>query len=66
MIELEDLEVEPNLTFPDQSVEILDRAMKRLRNKSVPLVKVLWRNQRTEEATWETEVDIRAKYSHLF
>ncbi|KAF3657764.1 Protein transport protein-like [Capsicum annuum] len=38
----------------------------RLRNKGVPLVKVLWRNQSVEGATWEAEADMRFKYPHLF
>ena len=66
IIDLENLEVEPNLTFSEQPVRILDRSTKQLRNKVVPLVKVLWRNQHVEEATWETEADMRAKYPHLF
>ena len=36
-------------------MQILDRKDKVLRNKTVPLVKVLWRNQAVEKATWETE-----------
>ncbi|KAK8697891.1 hypothetical protein V6N13_114025 [Hibiscus sabdariffa] len=38
----------------EESVQILDREIKRLRNKIVPLVKVLWKNHRAEEVTWET------------
>ncbi|KAK8676496.1 hypothetical protein V6N13_142070 [Hibiscus sabdariffa] len=49
-----------------EPVQILDRKIKRLRNKSVPLVKVLWKNQRVEELTWETEVAMREQYRHLF
>ena len=47
-------------------VEILDHQIHILSNKEVPLVKVLWRNQSVESATWEAEADMRAKYPHLF
>lgn len=34
-------------------VEVLDRQIRRLRNKEVALVKVFWRNQSIEQVTWE-------------
>ncbi|MDV3192818.1 MAG: hypothetical protein Q8840_02585, partial [Sweet potato little leaf phytoplasma] len=37
-----------------------------MRNKEIPLVKVLWRNQSIEGATWGAEVDMQTKYLHLF
>ena len=59
-------ELGEDLTFEERPVEILDRKEKTLRNKVIPLVKVLWRNQRVEEATWESEDDMRGRYPHLF
>jgi len=29
-------------------------------------MKVLWRNQQVEEATWEAEEEMNKKYPHLF
>ena len=43
-------------------MEILDSTVKKLRNKEIPLVKVLWRNHGVEEATWEPEDDMRKDY----
>ncbi|WMV46438.1 hypothetical protein MTR67_039823 [Solanum verrucosum] len=40
--------------------------VRRFRNKEVALVKVLWRRQPEEGATWEAEESMMAKYSHLF
>jgi hypothetical protein len=45
---------------------ILDRKLKELRNKTVPLVKILWRGQKFEEATWETEASMKLKHPELF
>ncbi|WMV38355.1 hypothetical protein MTR67_031740 [Solanum verrucosum] len=45
---------------------ILDRQVRKLRTKEVASVKVLWRNQFIEEATWEAEKDMKKRYPHLF
>ena len=60
------LDVDPKLTYEERPLRILDRKDKVLRNKIVPLVKVLWRNQTMEEATWETEANMQEKYPELF
>lgn len=44
IVSLEDVNVEVNLTYEEVLVEILDRQVKKLRNKEVAFVKVLWRN----------------------
>ncbi|KAA3465768.1 Chromo domain-containing protein [Gossypium australe] len=55
VVPVEEIEVRPDLSFEEEPVKILDRDVKVLRRKSVPLVKVLWRNHGAEEATWEPE-----------
>ncbi|GAA0162564.1 hypothetical protein LIER_18630 [Lithospermum erythrorhizon] len=60
------VEHEENLTFEEKPVRILDRKEKILRNKVVALVKVLWRNQHVEEASWEREDDMRSRYPQVF
>ncbi|KAL5570638.1 hypothetical protein UlMin_027213 [Ulmus minor] len=52
--------------FEEKPMQILDYKIKTLRNKDIPLVKVLWRNQKTEEATWEREDEMRTSYPELF
>ncbi|KAF3663931.1 putative U4/U6 small nuclear ribonucleoprotein Prp3-like [Capsicum annuum] len=54
------------LFYKEVPVEILDRQIRRLRNKEVPLVNVQWWNQSIEGATWEAEADMHTKYPHLF
>lgn len=56
------IDIDERLSYEEIPVEILDREIKKLRNKKIPLVKVLWRNHKVEEATWEHEDDIKAKY----
>ncbi|XP_068305042.1 uncharacterized protein [Pyrus communis] len=60
------LEINPDLTYDEEPVTILDWKEKILRNKTVNLVKVLWRNHSVEEATWETEDRMKDLYPRLF
>ena len=66
VLEAPPVELREDLSFEVQPVGILDHREKVLRNKVVPMVKVLWRNDRVEEMTWETEASMRKRYPHLF
>ncbi|KAA3480098.1 Retrovirus-related Pol polyprotein from transposon 17.6 [Gossypium australe] len=48
---VEVIDVKSDLTFEEEPVQILERDVKVLQRKIVPLVKVLWLNHGTEEAT---------------
>jgi len=63
---VEDVQVTQDLTYEEQPVAILDRQVKKLRNKEVASVKVLWRNDNREEMTWEAEESMRKRYPQLF
>ncbi|XP_069150768.1 uncharacterized protein [Solanum lycopersicum] len=63
---VEGLGVYENLSYEEVLVEILYRQVKRLRNKEVTTVMVLWRNHVVEGATWESTADMRSCYPHLF
>ncbi|XP_017635548.1 uncharacterized protein LOC108477518 [Gossypium arboreum] len=63
---VKEIEGRPDLTIEEELVQILDHGVKVLRRKSIPLVKVLWRNHNTEEATRELEDSMRQYYPHLF
>ncbi|KAL5567484.1 hypothetical protein UlMin_024059 [Ulmus minor] len=60
------VEIDEKLSYEEKPVQILDRKAKELRNKTISLVKVLWRNHTVEEATWEREDEMREKYPNLF
>ncbi|XP_017647577.1 uncharacterized protein LOC108487720 [Gossypium arboreum] len=55
IVSVEEIKVRLDLTFEEEPVQILDRDIKVLRRKSIPLVKVLWQNHGIEEATLEPE-----------
>ena len=66
IVPLQDVTIEENLSYEEVSVEVLDHKVKRLRNKEIESVKVLWSNQYVESATWEAEEDMKKRYSYLF
>ncbi|XP_075077151.1 uncharacterized protein LOC142163897 [Nicotiana tabacum] len=55
---VESIKVNPDLTYEEEPIQILARELKELRNKRIPLVKFLWRNHSSKEATWERVEDM--------
>ena len=66
VLETPEIELRDDLSYEEKPVQILGREEKELRNKTISLVKVLWRNHLVEEATWEREDQMRDQYRHLF
>jgi len=59
------IQLKDNLTFETMSVHIIDKRIKQLRGKQIPLVKILW-NEVRGDVTWELEEKIRRAYPYLF
>nr|GEY07876.1 protein eceriferum 1-like isoform X1 [Tanacetum cinerariifolium] len=57
---------EANLSFAEEPEAILNRQERVMRKKTIPLVKVLWKNHPEREATWENEEMMRTDYPHFF
>ena len=66
VIQLQLIQIQEDMSYEEKPIEILDRKTKTLRNKEISLVKVLWRNHKMEEATWEREDAMRTNYPELF
>ncbi|XP_073129180.1 uncharacterized protein [Henckelia pumila] len=66
VLDFEPIELTPELAFEERSARVLAREEIRLRTRSIQIVKVQWLNHSEEEATWETEADMRARYPELF
>ncbi|PHT44197.1 Xyloglucan endotransglucosylase/hydrolase 2 [Capsicum baccatum] len=62
----EKIKVTDSLSYEEEPIAILDCQVQKLRSKEITSVKVLWKNQNTEEATWKSEDDIRSRYPGLF
>ena len=54
------LPVQADFSYEEEPKAIMAREVKQLRNKQVPLVKMLWQHHGMEEATWELEATMRA------
>nr|GFA20790.1 retrotransposable element Tf2 [Tanacetum cinerariifolium] len=59
------LEFQPDLSYVEEPEAILDRQDRVMRKKTIPFIKILWRNHPEREATWETEESIRTSYPHF-
>ncbi|GJT24230.1 putative reverse transcriptase domain-containing protein [Tanacetum coccineum] len=59
---LEGIHVDDKLQFVEESVEIMEREIKRLKRSRIPLVKVHWNSRRGSEFTWEREDSFKQKY----
>ncbi|GJY00579.1 hypothetical protein Tco_0357597 [Tanacetum coccineum] len=66
VVPLEGLQVDDKLHFVEEPVEVMDREVKQLRRKPVPIVQGSMNSRRVLEFTWEREDQFRKKYPHLF
>ena len=66
VLKVDEVELQPNLSYEEVPVRIMDHQVRKLRTKEIPMVKVMWRHRGREEMTWEIEADMRAKYPQLF
>ena len=66
VLETPEIELRDDLSYEEKPMQILGREEKELRNKTISLVKILWRNHLVEEATWERDDQMRSQYPHIF
>ncbi|KAJ8766776.1 hypothetical protein K2173_007843 [Erythroxylum novogranatense] len=59
VIPAQEIELASNLSYVEEPIQIVGSRVKQLRSRVIPLVKVLWKNHSTKEATWETEEHMR-------
>ncbi|GKC29334.1 hypothetical protein Tco_1036628 [Tanacetum coccineum] len=62
VIPMKEIWLDDKLNYVEEPVEIIDREVKQLRQRCIPIIKVRWNS----EFTWEHEDQIHAKYPHLF
>ncbi|XP_062103311.1 uncharacterized protein LOC133814361 [Humulus lupulus] len=63
VIQYTEVPIQENLTYEEQPIKILEREIKVLQNREIPVVKVLLQNH-SEDATWELESEMNYKYPH--
>jgi hypothetical protein len=63
---VEGLEVQEDLTYIEKPMQIIETTDRVTRRKTIRMCKVRWGHHPKEEATWEREDDLMAKYPELF
>nr|GFD27299.1 putative reverse transcriptase domain-containing protein [Tanacetum cinerariifolium] len=63
---LDEIQVDDNLNFIEEPVEIMDCEVKRLKQSRILIVKVRKNSRRATEFTWEREDQMQKKYPYLF
>ena len=58
ILPVQEIQVQEDLSYDEEPKAILAREVKRLWNKQVSLVKVLWQHHGMEEPTWEPEASL--------
>ncbi|MDF3578201.1 hypothetical protein, partial [Enterobacter hormaechei] len=66
IIDHSDLKVDKSAKYVEKPFKILDREVKMIRTKEIPLVKVQWNQHDEGEASWELESEVRKNYPYLF
>nr|GEW38702.1 putative reverse transcriptase domain-containing protein [Tanacetum cinerariifolium] len=65
-VPLDEIEIDENLHFVEEPIEIVERYVKKLKRRRILLVKAHWNSRQGAEYTWEREDQFRKKYPHLF
>ena len=66
IIKYEPMVIDKDLSYVKEPTQIVDKKEKILRNRVIPLVKVIWRYHSGEEMTWELEEEMMKAYPHIF
>ena len=65
VIDIEKLQLEPDLVYPEYPIKIVAHKTRVTRNQTSDFYKVQWSNHSEREATWEMEEFLRSKYPEL-
>ena len=65
VIDIEKLQVEPDLVYPEYPIKIVDHKTRISRNQTSNFYKVQWSNHSEREATWEMEEFVQSKCPKL-
>nr|GEV30186.1 hypothetical protein [Tanacetum cinerariifolium] len=61
-VPLEEIKIDESLRFVEEPIEIMERDVKKLKRKRIPLVKVRWNSRQGAEYTWEREDQFKTKF----
>jgi hypothetical protein len=55
-----------DLTYQEYHVKLLETSKRVIRNRKIWMCKVQWSHYTEEEATWEREEELKAKFLNIF
>jgi hypothetical protein len=65
IVETRTIEIEPDLSYTEQPIQILDTKERVTRRKKIKMYKILWDHHTEEEATWETESYLQRNFPNF-
>jgi hypothetical protein len=65
-ISMEDLDAKEDLSYQEYPIRILETSERVTRNKKTKMCKVQWSHHTEDEATWEREEELKAKFPSFF
>jgi hypothetical protein len=65
-IPMEDLDAKEDLSYQEHPVKILETSERVTQNKRIKMCKVQWSHHTEDEATWEREEELKAKFPCFF
>jgi hypothetical protein len=65
IIEAQAIEIEPDLSYTEQPIQILDTKERVTSRKKIKMYKILWDHFTKEEATWKTESYLQRNFPNF-
>jgi hypothetical protein len=62
VVEASDVTLEPDLTYSEHHVKIVDQQERVTRRKTIKFYKVQWNKHSEDEATWESEEFLNSQF----
>jgi hypothetical protein len=66
IIDSQAIEIEPDLTYTEHPIRILDTKERSTRRETIRMFKIQWNHHTEEEATWETESYLQHNFPDFF
>jgi hypothetical protein len=66
IIESQAVEIEPDLTYTEHPIKILDTKERSTRSETIRMYKIQWNHHTEEQATWETESYLQHNFPDFF
>jgi hypothetical protein len=63
---MEDLDAKKDLSYQEYPIKILKTSERVTRNKKVKICKVQWSHHTKEEATWDSEEELKEEFPSFF